>query len=102
MAHLVFTDQPTATAFAAAIDADFGYPKDGVRVGGGIHASRAEGRTTRYAGILKHPTLSRWAYPEDPVVRGKEGRVPIGTATRQTLDATWDGATSNFVAESKF
>lgn len=99
MAHLVFTDQPTVAAFAAAIDADFGYPKDGVRMGGGIHVSRAEGRTTRYAATLRHPTLNRWAYPEDPVVVGKEARVPVpGGASRQTLDATWDGASSNFVA----
>jgi hypothetical protein len=96
MAHLVFTTQAAADAFTAGIDADFGYPKPNVVCQGGAAAPR--GNTTRYASTLKHPNRSEWAYPEDPVVAGKEGRVPIGTATRQTLDATWNGATSNFMA----
>lgn len=96
MAHLVFTSQPSADAFAAGIDAEFGYPKGNIVCPGGVAAPR--GQTTRYAATLKHPVRSEWAYPEDPVVSGKEGRVSIGTATRQTLDATWAGATSNFMA----
>lgn len=97
MPHLVFPDQPSADAFSAAIDADCGYPKPNVVCPGGVSAPR--GNTTRYAATLKHPSLSLWAYPEDPAVSGKEGRVSIGAAVRQTLDATWTGATSNFVAE---
>lgn len=94
MAHLIFTDQPTADAFSAAIDADFGYPKANVVLPGGVAAP--VGRTTRYAATLKHRTRSQWAYPEDPVVIGKEGRVPVpGGVTRQTLDGTWSDATPN-------
>jgi len=90
MAHLVWADRPTAKAFSDAIDADFGFPTLGCRMGGGIHVSVAQGRTARYASVDKHRTLSQWAYQEDPVIVAKEVRVPIGVATRQTLDATWD------------
>ena len=93
MPHLVFTDRPTARAFSDAIDADFGFPTLGCRAGGGIHVSPAQGRTARYATVRKHQSLTQWAYQEDPVVIGKEVRVPVpGSATRQTLDATWNDA----------
>lgn len=88
MAHLIFTTLASCDAFGAAIDAEFGYPKANVRTPGGPPAPL--GQTTRYAEPRKHPTQSKWAYPEDPVIVGKEGRVPPGLATRQTLDPTWD------------
>lgn len=91
MAYLVFTTQASADAFSDAIDAEFGYPKPNIGCPGGTAAPI--GRTTRFAASLKHANRSQWAYPEEPVVAGKETRVPIGTATRQTLDATWDDAT---------
>lgn len=88
MVHIVLTDQSAAFAFSAAIDADFGYPKSNVVVGGGRRGSL--GQTTRYADLLKHNTLNQWAYPEEPVIVGKEKAVPIPPgATRQTLDASW-------------
>jgi hypothetical protein len=92
MAHLVFATQALADAFGAAINADFGYPLPNVVCPGGAPAPR--GNTTRYAATLKHPTLSRWAYPYEPVIAGQSGRVPPGRAPEE-LDATWTGATSN-------
>ena len=95
MAHVVFTTRSALDAFSAAVDSDRRLPVDGVRMGGGVHVSRADGRTTRYAGTLKHRTLSRWAYPDDNVV----ARIATpGGATRQTLDATWDDAVVSLIA----
>jgi hypothetical protein len=96
MPHLIFTSQASADAFSAGIDAEFGYPRPNVVTPGGAAAPR--GQTVRYAAVLRHPVRNQWAYPEDPVIVGKEVRVPIGTATRQDLDqdATWKDATSNF------
>jgi len=96
LTYLVFTSQAEVDAFSSGIDADFGYPLPNVVCPGGVRVAR--GQTTRYTATLKHRTLSQWAYREDPVVAGKEARVPIGTATRQALDATWADATSNFRA----
>jgi hypothetical protein len=90
MTALVWTARGLAVAFSAGIDADFGFPIDGCRNGGGVHVTRAGGRTTRYASVDKHRTLNQWAYQEDGVIVAKEARVPIGTGLRQTLDATWD------------
>jgi hypothetical protein len=93
MPYVVFGNQTAANQFRDNIDADFGFPINGVRMGGGIHASVAQGRTTRYAPLIKHPTLNRWAFPDDPIIRGKRPRVPLpGGATSEELDGTWEGA----------
>ena len=92
MAHVVFTSQVALDSFAASVNSDRGIPADGVRAGGGIHAVRSDGRTTRYQGYLRHRTLTRWAYPDDNVVA--RIATPVG-ATRQTLDSTWNDAAQN-------
>jgi hypothetical protein len=93
MASVVFNTRIAAHQFADAIDADFGFPILGVRMGGGIHAPILQGRTARYGVVRKHPTLSQWSFPDDPVVVGKRPRVPLpGGASSQTLDSTWDPA----------
>ena len=95
MAHVVFTSQAALDAFVASVHADRGIPNDGVRVGGGIHVPRVDGRTTRYQGHLKHRTLNRWAYFDDNAV----ARIATpGGATRQNLDATWNDAEQNLRA----
>lgn len=91
MAHLVFTNRLVAEGFSADIDTVLGYPRDGVNIGRGPHVPPSLGRTLRHSTVRKHPTLNQWAYEEDPVVIHMETRVPVpGTATRQTLDATWE------------
>jgi len=94
MAHVVFPAQSLADAFSAAIDADFGYPLHNI---GAVGDSTPIGLTTRYAATLKHRTLTLWAYPYDPVIAGKSGRVPPGRAP-ETIDATWNDATPNLVS----
>lgn len=45
-----------ATAFRNAIDAVFGYPRDGVDIGGGVHATAAQSRTLTWAVPFRHVT----------------------------------------------
>lgn len=98
MVGVVFLTRIVAHQFANDIGADvaIGYPRLGVRNGGGTHVPLLQGRTTRYAAIMKHSTLSRWMFPDDPVIVGMRARVPLpGGATSQTLDSTWDDATED-------
>lgn len=91
MSAIVFTQQSDADAYSAAVDAKLGYPRPGVDMGGGLHAPPAQGATTRYGGVQKHPTLTLWAYPNDPAVAAAAIALPVG-ATVQVLDATWTPA----------
>jgi len=96
MIAIVCLSSADATSFASAIDAKMIYPQDGIDMGDGIHASKAESRTTRYGPIIKHPTLNLWAYPQDANVQtqvAKSVSLPPG-ATIQTLDATWNLTTA--------
>jgi len=86
MTALVCLTLADATLYQAAIDVKQGYPRDGVDIGGGIHASKAEGRTYHQAGTLKHPTLSTAAYLDDTALGddtqgGKQAVAkPLGSA----------------------
>lgn len=89
MNAIVFTTRNAAFTYAASIDTSFGYPRNGVRMRG----ARNVGTTTRYQGVLKHPTLNLWAYVEDPIVHWKIRSFPVvPPATRQELNASWIGA----------
>jgi hypothetical protein len=95
MNALVCLTLADAQKYQSDVDAKIGgYPHDGVDVGGGVHATAAEGRTYHYAGVLKHPTLSIAAYLDntavgDDVSTGKAAVAkPVGSSV-QTLDATW-------------
>lgn len=97
MKAIVLTDATTATKTASDLDAQYGYPCDGVDVGGGVHAPPALSRTLRYADVLKHPTDAKWAVQIDVKDVG-DAKVAAVVATEKTappadLDATWDGAT---------
>lgn len=80
-------------ALANAVDDAMGYPKDGVDVGGGVHAPREEAVTLRYTELRENPTTKgEWAYPLDatnrPFVAEKqlnEGKIS------NTKAATLDG-----------
>jgi hypothetical protein len=88
--YIVFTSQAQANRFAADIDAEMGYPRDGVRMGPGRHAPLAACRTLHFAVPIKHPTRSEWAFPDEPVVQGKRGRVPLpGGAVVKELEPDW-------------
>ena len=94
MTALVCVSLADAQAYQAAIDLKQGYPRDGVDIGGGIHATKTEGRTVHQANVKPHPTLTVVAYMDDTAIgddtnAGKtKVTVPVG-ATVQTLDATW-------------
>lgn len=48
--------QANAQAFANAINAVLGYPRDGVNVGGGIHVPPAQSRTLTWGTPFRHLT----------------------------------------------
>lgn len=94
MPAIVFTVQLDANNYAAAVDAKYGYPRIGQDIGGGIHASKAEGTTQTHAQVLKHPTLPQWAYmdagPATIFIQKPVADVALPvTGSIQTLDATW-------------
>ena len=97
---VVFNALPAARKFRDDIDADFGYPLPNVVVPAGVPAPR--GQTTGFASLLKHPTLNQWAYPDEPLVRGKRGRVPLpGGASQVDIDTdpAWlDATPASFMA----
>lgn len=88
MTAIVCALQADADSYSATIDAKLGYPKDGIDIGGGIHATKLESRTLRHNKVLKHPTLANWAYPRDAIETAQAVALPLG-ATVQVLDATW-------------
>lgn len=102
MNAVVFAALAVANPFAAAVDASFGYPSNGVDIGGGIHVPPAQSRTLRYAALQQHHTLSLWAYLYDSKVQSSGVAVPGGGVV-QALDATWDAvvAVGQAVAEVK-
>jgi len=86
MACLTLAD---ATAYRAATDAAAGYPRDGVDIGGGIHASVVQSRTFHQGNVLPHPTLALAAViPWDATMIALAVAPPAG-ATVQIMDATW-------------
>jgi hypothetical protein len=90
---IVFTDVTAARKFRDDLNTAFGYPRPNVVVRGGAPATT--GQTTGYASLLKHPTLNQWAFPDDPLIKGKRGQVPMpGGSSQVDLDAdsTWDAA----------
>lgn len=97
MTALVCLTLADAQAYQAAVDTKVGYPRDGVDIGAGIHASKAEGRTYHHAAVLPHPTLPQAAYLDntalgDDTTGGKQAVAkPVG-AVVQALDATWTPA----------
>ena len=94
---IVFVTQSDAVNYGAAIDAKLKVPMAGVDVGGGPHAAPSQSATTTYGAVIKHPTLSSWAYADDGVVQAQAVALPIG-ATVTTLDATWVPAPGAVVA----
>ena len=99
MNYVVTATQADLTRFSADIDADIGYPKAGTRVGGGIHVEPLF-VTQRHGDILKHPSLSQWAYPDDAPVVARRGRVPLpASATSKVLPADWFPAPPAQLAE---
>lgn len=92
---IVFASRVVADKFKSDIDTALAYPRSNLVMGGGIHGPI--GATTDYAKLLKHPTLNQWAFPDEPIVRGKRGSVPVpagGTQLDLDTDPAWDGATS--------
>ena len=71
MRAIIHTSQADAEAYELLLRKSRGIPADGsglpgTPIGGGVHASDAEGRTYRYAEIVKHPKRAEWAVAIDP------------------------------------
>lgn len=89
MTALICLSSTDANKYQSDVDAAQGYPKDGIDIGGGIHASKAESRTYHQANVMKHPVNAVWAYLDDTTIGDAKGVAkPVG-ATVQVLDATW-------------
>lgn len=77
-----------AQAFANALDAVLGYPRDGTDIGGSIHAPPAQSRTQRWAVPFRHLTDgTRYAvvYADRLqllTTQHAENRIVLGTVTR--------------------
>lgn len=90
--YIVFDNMERAYAFRDRVDDAHGLPKQGVRVGGGIHAPKHMGWTVTQALLLKHPGGRAWAYPVDSVPPSLlTGDVLQGKAPTQ-LGHDWQGA----------
>lgn len=89
MTALVCVTQIDANKYQSDVDVAQGYPKDGVDIGGGVHASKAESRTYHQAIVMKHPTTSSWAYLDDTTIGDAKGVVKPPGSMMQVLDATW-------------
>lgn len=87
----VFTSEAAAAAFVADLDRALGYPRDGVNIGGGVHAPAEQSRTLTHAIPLKHPTRDEWAVPVGPRVaelatEAAESRVVSSRLTKVPYD----------------
>jgi hypothetical protein len=90
----VFGALAAAQACAPVVDAQQGYPRPGVEVGGGAHVKDAGGGpfvTATYAVPIKHPTLAQWAYLADAISTPAltPQAVALSLPAPTSLDATW-------------
>jgi len=98
MNAFIFVAATDAQSTQSDCDTRLGYPKPGVDIGGGVHVPPAQSSTVHEAPVLKHRTLTQWAFLSTPnvqailpTVKADLPAVTIGTAT--ALDATWNDAT---------
>lgn len=61
MIKAILTTEQAAVKLQSIVADDCGLPKDGVDVGGGIHAPAYMSRTLYLDGIAKHPKRDEWA-----------------------------------------
>lgn len=59
--HIVLNTLAEAVILRARIANRLGFPKNGVNIGNGIHASADESRTDFFVNFRKHPRQNRWA-----------------------------------------
>lgn len=83
--------QADAIALQAAVDAQLGYPKNGVDVGGGLHVPAAQSRTTTAAAPMQKAASVIWGLPiGSDMVAVIGAAVPLpGGAAVVALDNTW-------------
>lgn len=90
MKAVVFSDKTSADAIQAKIDAAYGYPRDGVDIGGGIHVHPSLSRTLHAQAVIAHPDGKQFAAVTDDVDSSKlaaQDKTAVDAAV--TLDATW-------------
>lgn len=89
MRAIIHTSQADAEAYELLLRRARGIPEDGsglpgTPIGGGIHASDAEGRTYRYADVVKHPAKQEWAVQID---EADETDLPTAQALARLVSA---------------
>lgn len=85
----VFTVQATANAFAASVEAALAEPRNGTRVGGGLHGPLYRAREIRHGEVKQHVSLSQWMYPSDAIVTGSGvSPLPPTGSTEQAITPT--------------
>ena len=74
------------------LDVAYGCPIDGIDIGGGVHASKAQSQTVHYGPVLKHPTLANWAAVCDKFPAGNLTTLSVSdqTAVTTATDLTPD------------
>jgi predicted phosphoribosyltransferase len=85
----IVTTELEAKSLQDIIAKALGYPKQGVPVGGGIHASIEQSVTLYYVKAMQHPTRSdSWTCPVDNTVQNivnDRNAVALLTVEEQTL-----------------
>jgi hypothetical protein len=77
-AAITFVSQKDATDYRAADATQKGYPKVSKLIGSGRgSATVAELTTTFHADVVKHPTLSTWAYLDTSDFDSAVQKVPV-------------------------
>ena len=99
MTGLIVNNFGHATAILARVNARLGYPKAGVDIGGGLHATALQSMTTSHASVRAHPTLSLWAIQGGPellaIIVQLRADVPAATIpSPAALTPDWDVAVS--------
>jgi hypothetical protein len=63
--YVIVSVKSDATDLQTKIDASAGYPKNGVDLGKGIHASKVQSQTVHQYEVIQHPVNTSWAIKID-------------------------------------
>lgn len=87
----IITTEVEAKSLQDIVSKSLGYPKVGVSVGGGSHASVEESTTLCYTDVIQHPSnFEMWVLPVDDVVQNiVNDDVAFGLLTSDERDSLW-------------
>lgn len=100
MTDFTSTKLADVEAYCAIVSKAEGYPKAGVRVGGGIHAPPELGVTHRHVEPIKHPDRAEWRAPVDAkavaaqtskaLTVAEKNSLSLAVASAKSIDASWE------------